>query len=152
MPYLNITEVESALAIATSAPFTSFTELITLPNPTWEGRVCHAIKIANGRATRPGVYFLGGVHAREWGSSDILINFVEQLEQAYHGGTALTFGTRTFSAAEIQSIVETLDIIVFPQANPDGRNFSMTTDAMWRKNRRTVAPNSTACPGRRPQP
>jgi hypothetical protein len=84
---------------------------------------------------------------REWGSSDILINLVEQLEQAYLGGTALTFGTRTFTAAEIQSIVEALDIVVFPQANPDGRNFSMTTHAGWRKNRRTAAPNSTTCPG-----
>ena len=148
MPYLNITEVESALVNAAAAPFTSFTELITLPNPTWEGRVCHAIKIANGGATgRPGIYFLGGVHAREWGSCDILINFVEQLEQAYQGGTGLSFGSRSFSAAELAMLVDTLDIIVFPQANPDGRNHSMNTDAMWRKNRRTAAPNSAACPG-----
>src|SRR5947208_13584045 len=98
MPYLNVTEVESALAVASSAPYTAFTQLITLPNLTWEGRQCHAIKIANGSsASRPGVYFLGCVHAREWGSADILINFVEQLEQAYHNGTGLTFGSRTFS-------------------------------------------------------
>jgi murein tripeptide amidase MpaA len=148
MPYLNVTEVESALSVASSAPFDGFTERFALPNLTWEGRQCHAIKIANGsNAGRPGLYFLGGIHAREWGSSDILINFVEQLEQAYHGGTALAFGTRTFTAAEIQSIVEALDVIIFPQANPDGRNFSMTTHAMWRKNRRTAAPNSTTCPG-----
>jgi murein tripeptide amidase MpaA len=148
MPYLNITEVESALSVATSAPFTSFTQLITLPNLTWEGRQCHAIKIANGSgANRPGVYFLGGVHAREWGSPDILINFIEQLEQAFQTGTALTVGGKTFSASDIQAIVNGLDIIVFPQANPDGRNYSMTADAMWRKNRRTAAPNSAACPG-----
>ena len=143
MPYLNVTEVESALSVATSAPFTSFTQLITLPNLTWESRQCHAIKIANGSGSgRPGVYFLGGIHSREWGSSDILINFVEQLEQAYHNGTGLTFGSRTFSVADIQTIVNTLDIVVFPQANPDGRNYSINTDAMWRKNRRTAAPNS----------
>ena len=148
MPYLNVTEVESALSVATSAPYTAFTQLITLPNLTWEGRQCHAIKIANGGGlNRPGVYLLGGVHSREWGSPDILINFVEQLEQAYHNGTSLTFGSKTFSAADIQTIVNTLDIIVFPQANPDGRNYSMNTDSMWRKNRRTAAPNSAACPG-----
>jgi hypothetical protein len=28
------------------------------------------------------VYFLGGVHARVWGSSDILINFIEQVSKA----------------------------------------------------------------------
>jgi hypothetical protein len=43
MSYLNIDEVESALIVATSAPYTAFTQLITLPNLTWEGRQCHAI-------------------------------------------------------------------------------------------------------------
>ena len=148
MPYLNVDEVESALAVASSAPYAGFTQLIALPNLTWEGRQCHAIKIGNGSgAGRPGIYFLGGVHAREWGSPDILINFVEQLEQAYLGGTGLTFGGKTFSTADIQTIVNTLDIFVFPQANPDGRNYSLNTEAFWRKNRRTAAPNSNACVG-----
>jgi carboxypeptidase T len=47
MPYLNIDEVETALEVATSAPYNTFTELITLPNLSWEGRQCHAIKIAS---------------------------------------------------------------------------------------------------------
>src|SRR6266851_4471482 len=148
MPYLNIDEVESALSVATSAPFTAFTQLITLPNLTWEGRQCHAIKIANGAGSgRPAVYFLGGVHAREWGSPDILVNFIERLEQAFQNETGLTFSSKTFSVDDIQTIVNALDIVVFPQANPDGRNYSMNVDAMWRKNRRTAAPNSAACPG-----
>src|SRR5215469_3442657 len=103
MSYLNVTEVESALATAAAAPYAGFTQLITLPNTTWEGRTCRAIKIANGGgARRPGVYFLGGVHSREWGSADILINFIEQLEQAYHSNTGLTFGNRIFSVSDIQ--------------------------------------------------
>jgi hypothetical protein len=145
MPYLNVDEVESALSVVTSAPYTAFTQLIVLPNLTWEGRQCHAIKIANGsNPGRPGVYFLGGVHAREWGSADILINFVEQLEQAYLANVGITLGGKTFSASDIQTIVNTLDIVVFPQANPDGRKFSMTNDIDWRKNRRTLPPNSNS--------
>jgi len=145
MPYLNVDEVESALSVATSAPYNTFTELITLPNLTWENRQCHAIKIAKGsNLGRPGVYFLGGVHAREWGSSDILINFVEKLEQAYLNNTGLTFGSKNFSSADIKTIVNTLDIIVFPQANPDGRHHSMTSDVWWRKNRRILPPNSAS--------
>jgi murein tripeptide amidase MpaA len=144
MPYLNVVEVESALAAAAASPYTGITQLFTLPNMTWQGRQCHGIKIANGSGgNRPGVYFLGGIHSREWGSCDILINFVEQLEQAYHTNSSLTFGSKTFSAADIQTIVNTLDIIVFPQANPDGRNYSMNTDALWRKNMRTQAPNQS---------
>src|SRR5258706_12479655 len=148
MPYLNVSEVESALTVASSAPFAGISQLITLPNLTWEGRQSHAIKIANGSAPgRPGVYFLGGVHAREWGSADILINFVEQVEQAYVNNSGLTLGGQSFSMDEIRRIVNTLDIIVFPQANPDGRNHSMNVDTMWRKNRRTAAPNSSSCTG-----
>jgi carboxypeptidase T len=147
VPYLNVTEVESALLVATAAPFSAFTQLITIPKYTFEGRQCHAIKIANGSGPgRPGVFFLGGVHAREWGSADILVNFIERVEQAYQAGTGLTFGSRTFPPSAIRTVVDTLDLIVFPQANPDGRHHSMTADAMWRKNRR-VFPTSPACPG-----
>ena len=145
MPYLNVAEVESALALAASAPYAGFTQLVPLPNLSWEGRQCNAIKIANGSDSgRPGVFFLGGIHSREWGSSDILINFVEQLEQAYSNGTGITLGAKTFLASEIKTIVDDLDIYVLPQANPDGRNYSMNNEAMWRKNRRTAAPNSGA--------
>ncbi len=45
--YLNTDEVESALEQAAS-PNTDFTELITLPNSTWEGRRSHAIKMGKG--------------------------------------------------------------------------------------------------------
>lgn len=146
--YLNVEEVESAILAAAAAPFSRIAQLITLPYPTLEGRRCHALKIGAGSdANRTGVYFLGGVHAREWGSSDILINFIEQIEQAYLNGTALTFGHRTFSATEIKSIINTLDIVIFPQANPDGRLYSMTVDSGWRKNRHPGPPGFTQCPG-----
>jgi carboxypeptidase T len=140
--YLNVDEVESAILQAAAAPYSGIAELITLPHKTWEGRQCHALKIGRGRgADRTGVYFLGGVHAREWGSSDILINFIERIEQAYVNGIALTFGQRTFSAAEIKSIIDTLDIVVFPQANPDGRRYSMAVEPDWRKNLHPAPPD-----------
>lgn len=135
--YLNVEEVESAILQAAIPPYSRFAELITLPEKTYELRQCHALKIGNGTGpNRTGVYFLGGVHAREWGSCDILINFIERIEQAYLDGMDLTFGGKTFSAAEIRTIVDTLDIVIFPQANPDGRYYSMTADPYWRKNRR----------------
>jgi carboxypeptidase T len=144
VPYLNVNEVESALSVAASPPYSGFTQLITLPHLTWEGRTTHALKIANSSAAgRPGALLLGGVHAREWGSPDILIYFVEQLQQAYSGNTGITLGGKSFSAAQIQSIVNTLNLYVFPQVNPDGRNFSMTSQALWRKNRRP----GSACMG-----
>ena len=141
MPYLNVTEVESALGVAASPPYNGFTQLITLPQASWEGRTSHALKIASSSMPgRPGILFLGGVHAREWGSPDILIFFIEQLEQAYDNGIGITLGGKSFSASQIQSIVDTLDVYFFPQVNPDGRNYSLTVDGMWRKNRRPGTP------------
>ncbi|MGN6823030.1 MAG: M14 family zinc carboxypeptidase, partial [Candidatus Nitrosocosmicus sp.] len=135
--YLNTDEVESALKQATSSPTNAFTELITLPHRTWEGRQTHAIRIGKrSEPNRIGVYFIGGVHAREWGSSDILINFVEKVSQAYQTNSGLSFGEKNYSAKQIQDIIEKLDIFIFPQVNPDGRHYSMTSDTMWRKNRR----------------
>jgi carboxypeptidase T len=135
--YLNVVEVETALAAAANPLNAAFTKLIQLPNPTWEKRVCHALKIGKGTGTgRPAIYFLGGVHAREWGSPDILINFVQQLTNAYRTNSGITLGSQSFTAAQIKKIVETKDTYIFAQCNPDGRNFSMTSDAQWRKNRR----------------
>jgi murein tripeptide amidase MpaA len=107
--YLNVVEVESALAAAAGPPNESFTKLITLPKKTWENRVCRALKIGKGSGSnRPGIYFIGGVHAREWGSCDILINFVQLLTNAYAANTGITLGSKTYTAAQIKSIVNRL--------------------------------------------
>lgn len=150
MPYLNVTEVESALAVAAGPPNSSIAQRIQLPHKTCEGRTCHALKIGHGGGSgRTGVYFLGGLHAREWGSCDILIALIEVLESAYHNQQGITLGGTSFTAAQIQSIVNNLDLFIFPQANPDGRNWSMTREAMWRKNRRPAPAGrrGTACVG-----
>src|SRR5215467_11353058 len=148
--YYTVVEVEDALAALAKPPNDSFTSLIKLPNATWEQRTSHALKIGKGTGTdRPGIYFLGGVHAREWGSSDILINFIRQLIHAYATNAPVTIGTNTFTANQIKKIVETKDLYVFPQCNPDGRNYSMNTDPNWRKNRRPAPPghNQPSCVG-----
>lgn len=145
MPYLNVNEVESALQVAANQY--SFIQRFQLPNQTWQSRTCHAVKIANGGSSgRVGVYFVGGVHAREWVCPDTLIYFVEQLAQAYQNNTGITLGGKSFTAAQIKSIVDKLDLFVFPQANPDGRHHSMTSDSWWRKNRRP-APGGSGCLG-----
>ena len=148
--YYTVVEVEDALKALAKPPNDSFTSLIKLPNVTWEQRTCHALKIGKGTgADRAGIYFLGGVHAREWGSPDILINFIRQLIHAYATSAPVTIGTNTFTASQIKNIVDSKDVYVFPQCNPDGRNYSMNTDANWRKNRRPAPPghNQPACVG-----
>ena len=43
--YLNVADIEDSLAAVAAGPNASFARLIKLPNKTWEGRECHAIKI-----------------------------------------------------------------------------------------------------------
>jgi hypothetical protein len=141
--YVTFDDVEAALATAASGPYAAFTTLITLPNKTWELLTCHAIKIGKGvDAGRPGVFFLGGIHADEWVCPDILVNFIELLQAAYVDPTraGITLGGKSFSYDEIQRIVDRLDIYVFPLANPDGRKYNRASDYLWRKNRRPADP------------
>jgi carboxypeptidase T len=143
--YLNVAEVETAMQVAARPANAGFTKLITLPHITWEGRTCRAIRIHRGGSAGGGVYLLGGVHAREWGSPDILINFVRLLTDAYRTGTGINQGGMGLGAEKVREIVQHLDVVVFPQANPDGRHYSMTVDPMWRKNRRPAAPGDPSC-------
>ena len=136
-PYLNVAEIESAMEDA-AINHSSLCTLITLPNPTYLGKTCHAIKLAAGTLTsRPGVLLLGGTHAREWGGSDILIAFMENILAAYDGATGLTFQGKSYTAAEIKRVMEFLELFIVPDVNPDGKEYCQTVGD-WRKNRRPV--------------
>jgi murein tripeptide amidase MpaA len=139
MAYLNVGEIEAALdAFASSHP--NVTELIALPNRTSDGRQCHALRIGSADAQgRNAVVILGGVHAREWVPPDALVNLAADLLEAHAEGTGLRYGGQRFSAQEISSIIDGLQVVLFPCVNPDGRSHSQTADPMWRKNRRRVS-------------
>ncbi|PYJ92866.1 MAG: hypothetical protein DME62_11045 [Verrucomicrobia bacterium] len=143
MSFLNVVEIESAL-IGLASSYPSVTQLITLPYFTVEGRQSHALRIGTGPCRRSAVLIISGAHAREWGGPDICINFAADLLEAYSLGTALIYGGTAYSAAEIKSIIERLDVIVFPDVNPDGRNYSQNTYPMWRKNRNPASSGGQA--------
>lgn len=135
MAYLNIKEVESAI-IALNNKYPNITELITLPHKSIENRISHALRISSNLQSRKDTIFLtGGVHAREWGSCEICVFLAADLLEAYVQNTGLIYGGKTFSQNEVQSIFESMDFIIFPDVNPDGRFHSQTNEAMWRKNR-----------------
>jgi murein tripeptide amidase MpaA len=143
--FLNVVEIESAL-VALNSTYPALTQLIALPFPTAEGRRSHAlyIRTRTNRCGRAGVLLLGGTHAREWGSPDILVNLATDLLEAYTAGTGIAYGGKTFSAAEVASIVDRVDLIVFPDMNPDGRHHSQTAGAWWRKNRNPASSGGIA--------
>ncbi len=134
MSFLNVVEIESAVVGLASA-YPDLCRLITLPYWTSEGRQSHALKIGTSDCPRSAVLIISGTHAREWGGPDIVIDFAADLLEACSLGTGLAYGGTSFSASQIAAIVRRIDVIVFPDINPDGRNYSQTVYSMWRKNR-----------------
>ncbi|MFI1103902.1 M14 family metallopeptidase [Streptomyces melanogenes] len=135
MSYLNTTEVESAVTSLATA-FPSACDLIDLPEPSVEGRSGHALRIGTAPAgTHDCVVLIGGVHAREWGSCEILVHLAADLLEAGADDAGLAYGGKTYTAAQVRNVLDNLDVVVFPLVNPDGRHYSQTVDPMWRKNR-----------------
>ncbi|MFI6849604.1 M14 family metallopeptidase [Kitasatospora sp. NBC_00085] len=135
MSYLNVTEVESAVASLSTA-FPSLAGLIELPERTVEGRTSHALRIgAESLAPKDCVVLTGGLHAREWGSCEVLIHLAADLLEAYDSHTGLAYGGTTFTADQVQRVLNERDLVIFPLVNPDGRRHSQSVDTMWRKNR-----------------
>ena len=133
MSYLNIVEVESAMA-ALAKTYPSVTELIALPHKSCEGRSSHVLRIGHD-SVHDGVLFTACQHAREWGGAEICIYFAADLLEAYTAGTGLAYGGTSFSAWTVKAIVDRLSIFVYPCVNPDGRKYDQEHDALWRKNR-----------------
>lgn len=132
---MNTTEIASAL-VYFEATHPELCRRIKLPEKTYEGKVCHALHIGKGRSgSKPAILIIGGVHAREWGGPDILVNFASDLLRAYTCRKGLRYLKKTFRAADIRDIVEQRSLIVFPCVNPDGVEFSHNTRHLWRKNR-----------------
>ncbi|WP_030198117.1 M14 family metallopeptidase [Streptomyces sp. NRRL S-87] len=135
MSYLNIVEVESGVA-SLAAAFPTTTDLVPLPEPSAEGRACNALRIGTHRLEpKNAVVLTGGLHAREWGSCEILVNLAADLLHAHAGGTGLAYGGTHFTAAQVRTVLEELDVVVFPLVNPDGRHHSQNVDPNWRRNR-----------------
>jgi hypothetical protein len=76
---------------------------------------------------------------------DAIIELAVDLLVSYALNRDIVYGGRTWSANDIRIILETLDLWLLPCNNPDGRNYVMTVDNMWRKNLRDN-PNTT-CEG-----
>ena len=147
MPYMSVAAIDAAVNHIT-ATYPAIAQAIALPEASVEGRPIKALKIAHGGGTsRTGVLFLGGTHARELVNPETLVGLALRLCAAYTGNTGLAFGPKSYTAADVQLVVNGLDIFMLPMVNPDGRNFCLVPGGvpMWRKNRANHA--GLACRG-----
>lgn len=138
MAYLNVEEVEEALNTLTTT-YDSVSSIIELPNKSIEGRTIHALILGKNFENKKHkcVLFSGSVHAREWGGSDICVYFVADLLEAYTKNTGLRYKNQYFDSHTIKGIVDDINIIIIPDVNPDGKQFSQSdpTNVLWRRNR-----------------
>jgi murein tripeptide amidase MpaA len=144
--YFNVDEIESAVD-ALAAAYPDETEVLTPPHATHGGRRPRLLRVGRqAPGSADGVLVLGGVHAREWIPPDALISLAADLLEASAGATGLVYGSTRYSAAQVRQVLDTVDLFLYPCVNPDGREHSQTTSAMWRKNRRPP-PSGAGCAG-----
>ncbi|MCC7290569.1 MAG: hypothetical protein IT449_00745 [Phycisphaerales bacterium] len=92
---------------------------------SWEGRDLLAIRITGaGGGSKPGVFYIGCQHAREWLTPPIMAYTAEHLLENYGHDPAVT------------AMVDGLEWYILPISNPDGYVYTWNQDRMWRKNRR----------------
>jgi len=81
---------------------------------------------------RPEVLYFGGVHAREIGTTEVLLSYIEHLAESPESDARVRFLRRNRQSW------------IIPCLNPDGREHVFSRDIWWRKNRsRPGGPRST---------
>jgi len=144
MVYLNADEIEDII-ISKANAYSSISKTIELPNTSVEGRKIHAIIIGKNKDNKlqDSILFTGGMHAREWGTSDICVSLVSDVLDAYTLNTGLRYGNQYFDKEKIKKIIERMNLIVLPDVNPDGKAYSQSdpTKSLWRGNRHLVNPS-----------
>jgi carboxypeptidase A2 len=103
---------------------------------TYSGQIQQGVRITSDVATPSNkkiMFFFCGEHAREWIPPMFCTYLAENLVTQYATNN------------NIKALVDKFEFHILPLMNPDGSEYSFTTDPMWRKNRQ---PNSnSACIG-----
>ena len=92
---------------------------------SYQGRPMIAVKIGakDDSPQRPNVLFMAMYHAREWVAPEMAMRLIKYL------------AAPPGSNPRVDSLVQTRDIWILPVANPDGYEYTFTTDRLWRKTR-----------------
>lgn len=126
--YHNYTEVLADLNTLLQEN-TDVTESIVLGR-TVEGREIRGIRISTdlrNASSKPGIFYVGGHHAREHLSVEMPLRFAQNFLREYRNGNP-----------RIVRLVQTRDIHIIPALNADGLEYDIASGRYqyWRKNRR----------------
>ncbi|PNF25142.1 Carboxypeptidase B [Cryptotermes secundus] len=107
-----------------SIKYPELVEMITIGKSSL-GQPLKVVKVSTGQRTKkgeikPAVWIDGGTHAREWISPAVVMYTLKQLVENFKIN---------------RKIVEGADWYILPVSNPDGYEYSHSTDRFWRKTR-----------------
>ncbi len=132
--YLSVQEIDQAIDLLAQT-YPTLCSIVELPHKTHQNRRCRMLRLGIPSETpRPGLLIVGGAHARELVNPDLLVFLARELCRAYRAKEEITLEGIRFSAARIQAILERVDLFITPLVNPDGRNYVLSGNWMWRKN------------------
>jgi murein tripeptide amidase MpaA len=118
--------------------FPSLATLVTI-GTSYQGRTIYGVHVTgknSSNAAKPGIFYDGGIHAREWISPATVSFILNNLLTLY--------GTDQ----EVTALVDAIEWTIVPIFNPDGYQYTFNGDRMWRKTR---MPNKgTSCMGTDP--
>jgi hypothetical protein len=91
-----------------------------------QGRQLLALRLTSERVkeAKPQVLFLATHHAREWVATETAMRLIKYLTSMYGSDPRVT------------NLLDTTEVWVVPVANPDGYQYTFTTERLWRKNLR----------------
>merc|ERR1711976_778578 len=88
---------------------------------TVEGRDMLVLKIGTKRySDKPAIFLEAGIHAREWIAPSVATFIMRTLVENHRNN---------------QDLTDFFDFYILPVANPDGYEYSFTSNRLWRKNR-----------------
>ncbi|CAK1583768.1 unnamed protein product [Parnassius mnemosyne] len=113
-----------------------YPDMVTVMNPglSYEGRQIKYVRISTTRfedLRKPVIIIDACVHAREWITPAVALYIINQL------------------VVDIvdNNLTERLDWVIIPLVNPDGYEYSITQDRMWRKTRSKAPGGTEECLG-----
>ncbi|KAI8913873.1 putative carboxypeptidase precursor [Powellomyces hirtus] len=120
--YRSFAEINAQIAKWASAYPATFKDLGSVGQSA-QGRALRAFKITSAKTgPKKAIWLNGGIHAREWVSSATTMYIAHSLLTAPAGSPAA-------------ALLDSLEFYFTPMSNPDGYEYSRTTNRMWRKNR-----------------
>lgn len=123
--------------------------------PTWREYSRRALKVLKSAATasdgekasekvekrKLGMALLGGQHAREWISPAALLYAAHSLLVTISNPSSLAVYDK------VATLLADYELHFIPVANPDGYDYSWTTDRLWQRTRQDVGGDSPRCTG-----